>query len=85
MDAIKIKATLFGNEDFSDEEQVVDIEYSGHWDWNFIVDYLKVLTPIELEPGDLYTDLADAIANHQHAVMARIECEIELTELVRNF
>lgn len=65
------------------ECQLVTIEYTGSGMKRFYVDSLKVLTPIELEPSDLITDLELAISESEHSVSVTIDCEIEYTELVR--
>jgi hypothetical protein len=84
MKTLTTSAKIYGDLTFKDEVQTVDIEYSGQRiGRHFNVDYLRVLTPLELEPSDLYEDLSMAISESEHTVIARIECEIELTELVR--
>lgn len=78
-----LTATIYGYSDGIEAEQSVEIQYTGSGFRRFTVDYLKVVTQLEIEPGDLYADLANAIEKHEQADDVRIDCEIELPELVR--
>ena len=60
-----------------EEVQEVEIQYAGSGVRRFAVTELKVITPLELEPSDLITDLEIAICEHEHTVVADIDCKIE--------
>jgi hypothetical protein len=75
--------TVYGYSDRVEAEQSVEVQYSGQYSSRrLVIDSVQVVTPLEIEPGDLYTDLCDQINEIEQMESTRIECEIELTELV---
>lgn len=78
---------------YSDPEtiQLVDIEVEDYKinKWfgpksTVVINYCKVLTPLEIDPSDLLLDIETGIAEHEGESPndVRIECEIEIADRV---
>lgn len=74
--------TIYGYSNSLEAEQVIEIEYEGRGYRIFRVESLKILTPLEIDPSDLYNDISDAILKEEQAEKVFIEC-VEVETLKR--
>lgn len=68
-----LSLTIYGYSGSQEAEQVITIEYEARGSRTVTIEYLKILSEIEIIPSDLYSDIVDAIQKEEQAERVEID------------